>query len=614
MSASTTLKKGLHDWRTITGKHGDLLKAQAPLLGASSVALIFEIGFALLAPWPVKYIFDGLLMPKNADTLPFINPEWPASQPIQFLAFVSLAVLLISVGQGIAGYIRTVTSAVAGQRMIMKLRKRVYSHLLLLSLRFHRDQKLGDLLVRITGDVPMLRDVLSTELIDFFGRLLQAVVTLALMGLIDWQLSLVSLVVLVLITVLARVFSVKITKVAKKQREHEGDIAFTTGEGLSSLKLIKTLGRESEVVRKFARKNRSSLRQGVRATRLQAALSRWTELIFAGGLSVVLLAGAYRVLISSESPQFAGAAMTPGDLLVFISYVRSLQKPLRKAARLSGKIGKAAACADRISEILTINPEESDHPDAVEAPPFKGSIQFWNLTFSYHSTSTSLAEDQTQSEDPDRKVINNLNLDISEGEHVVLTGPNGSGKTTLTALLFRLFEPDEGHISIDGIPIKNWELKSMREQLSIVLQESFILSGSVREHLQFHKPDASEEQMIDALKRARCDFLLDDPDGLDRELTEGGQDLSGGEKRRLTLSTVLLRNSPIVVLDEPTTAIDAESRTLIQQMLLEDFKGKTLIVISHDEELTSSFESRIVLKSGQITERILPPKLLGGNS
>ncbi len=598
MSTSKTLKKGLHDWRTITGKHGDLLKDQAPLLGASGFALIFEIGFALLAPWPVKYIFDGLLIPENAGTLPLINPEWPANAPLQFLAFVSLAVLLISVGQGIAGYARTVSSAVAGQRMIMKLRKRVYSHLLLLSLRFHRDQKLGDLLVRITGDVPMLRDVLSTELVDFSGRLLQAIVTLALMGMIDWQLSLVSLVVLLLITVLARIFSVKITKVAKKQREHEGDIAFTTGEGLSSLKLIKTLGRESEVVRKFARKNRSSLRQGVRATRLQAALSRWTELIFAGGLSVVLLAGAYRVLI--------GSGMTPGDLLVFISYVRSLQKPLRKAARLSGKIGKAAACAERISGILTINPEETDHPDAIEAPPFKGSIHFQNVTFSYHTTVNAELGEVPEAQNSNSTVINNLNLEISAGEHVVLTGPNGSGKTTLTALLLRLFEPDEGMILIDGIPIKNWELRSMREQFSVVLQESFILSGSVREHLQFHKPDASEEQMIEALKRSRCNFILDDPDGLDRELTEGGQDLSGGEKRRLTLSTALLRESPIVIMDEPTTAIDPESRILIQKMLTEDFHDKTLIIISHDEELTSCFESRIVLEDGKVMNRLLP--------
>ncbi|MDG2084666.1 MAG: ABC transporter ATP-binding protein [Planctomycetota bacterium] len=594
MNPVSTLGKGLHDWSTITGKHGDLLREQSPLLGASAFALVFEIGFALLAPWPVKYIFDGLLMPSNADTLPFINPAWPLEQPIQFLGFVSLAVLLISLGQGIAGYFRTILSAIAGQRMMMKLRKRVYSHLLLLSMRFHKRQKLGDLLVRITGDVPMLRDVLSTELVDFSGRLVQAITTLSLMAWIDPQLSVVSLVVLILITILARLFSVKITKVAKKQREHEGDIAFTTGEGLTSLKLIKSLGRESEVVRKFARKNRSSLRQGVRATRLQAALSRWTELIFAGGLSIVLLAGAYRVHINSD--------ITPGDLLVFISYVRSLQKPLRKAARLSGKIGKASACAERISEILRINPEEIDLPNAIAAPPLQGNITFKNVTFSYQApieeTDEQIATDSP--EESRRMVLDDVCLDIKNGEHLVLCGPNGAGKSTLTALLSRLYEPEKGAILIDGVPITSWTLQSLRDQISIVLQESFILSGSVREHLEFHRPEATDEEMYDALKKSKCDFILDDPSGLDRELSEGGQDLSGGEKRRLTLSTALLRNSPIVILDEPTTAIDPESRRVIQDMLLSEFTGKTLLLITHDEELMESFDSKLVLEAGRV--------------
>ena len=319
-------------------------------------------------------------------------------------------------------------------------------------------------------------------------------------------------------------------------------------------------------------------------------------MIFAGGLSVVLLAGAYRVTI--------GSGMTPGDLLVFISYVRSLQKPLRKAARLSGKIGKAAACADRISEILTIHPEEKDDPKAEEAPILKGNLRFDNVSFSYARKESEKSPGEYEPEDPPRKVIDQVNLEISEGEHVVLTGPNGAGKSTLTSLLLRLVEPDQGEISIDGTPIKRWKLRSMREQLSIVLQESFILSGSVREHLQFHKPEATDEEMLESLKRAHCDFIIEDPDGLDRELTEGGQNLSGGEKRRLTLSTALLRDSSIVILDEPTTAIDPESRKLIQQMLTEDFLGKTLLIITHDEDLTDQFESRIELENGKIKKRI----------
>ena len=202
--------------------------------------------------------------------------------------------------------------------------------------------------------------------------------------------------------------------------------------------------------------------------------------------------------------------------------------------------------------------------------------------------------------------LNKLNLNLKKGELRAVIGPNGAGKSTLTALLLRLFEPESGQILIDGTPVRNWQIKSMREQLSVVLQESFILSGTVREHLQFHKPDASDEQMLEALRRARCDFILEDPDGLDREMTEGGQDLSGGEKRRLTLSTALLRDSSIVILDEPTTAIDPDSRRQIQQMLTEDFADKTLLIITHDEDLEACFESRIEMQDGKIVRRIMP--------
>lgn len=197
-------------------------------------------------------------------------------------------------------------------------------------------------------------------------------------------------------------------------------------------------------------------------------------------------------------------------------------------------------------------------------------------------------------------VLDDVCLDIKNGEHLVLCGPNGAGKSTLTALLSRLYEPEKGAILIDGVPITSWTLQSLRDQISIVLQESFILSGSVREHLEFHRPEATDEEMYEALKKSKCDFILDDPSGLDRELSEGGQDLSGGEKRRLTLSTALLRNSPIVILDEPTTAIDPESRRVIQDMLLSEFTGKTLLLITHDEELMESFDSKLVLEAGRV--------------
>ncbi|MGE4618521.1 MAG: ABC transporter ATP-binding protein [Planctomycetota bacterium] len=585
MNSGKTLRRGFHDWKIITGQHADLIRAQSSLLALSSSALAVEVCFALLAPWPVKYIFDGLLIPREGNSLLFVPPGWPQENPLPFLAIVSTAVLLIAMGQGIFGYFRTVLSAMAGQRMMMKLRKRVYSHLLRLSLRFHRDQKLGDLLVRITGDVPMLRDVLSTEMVDFSGRAIQAFATLSLMAWIDPALTVISLLVLVIVSLLSKVFSRRITKVAKKQREFEGDIAFTTGESLASLQLIKSLGRENELVRRFARKNRSSLRQGVRSTRLQASLSRWIELVFAGGLSVVLLAGAWRVLGDS--------GMTPGDLLVFVSYVRSLQKPLRRASRLAAKIGKGAACAERIAQVLEIEPEEVDLPGSTEAPPFKGRIEFRDLSFQYQLS----INDDKASVPP---ALQGIQLEIPPGQHLAITGSNGAGKSTLFALLLRLYEPNQGEILIDGLPVTRWTIQSLRDQISIVLQDSLILYGTVRDNLLFHRPDASEEQMIAALEGAGCQFLLQHPDGLDRSLAEGGEDLSGGERRRFSLAASMLRDAPIVILDEPTTGIDPQSRHEIKNLLPKFMKGKTLIVITHDEELSDSFDRKIMMNAGRI--------------
>ena len=590
MKAGTTIKKGLHDWRVITGKHGDLIRTQSPLLALSGGALLMEILFALIAPWPVRYVFDGLLIPQEGSPLLFVPPGWPQQAPLQFLGVVSAAVLLIAVGQGIFGYFRTITSAMAGQRMVMKLRKRFYSQLLHLSLRFHRDQKLGDLLVRITGDVPMLRDVLSTELVDFSGRTFQAMATLGMMFWIDPELAVISLIVLFLVSFLSQFFSRRITKVAKKQREFEGEIAFTTGEGLTSLQLVKSLGREQEMTRRFARKNRSSLRQGVRGTRLQASLSRWTELIFAGGLSVVLLAGAWRVHENS--------GMTPGFLLVFISYVRSLQKPLRKASRLAAKVGKAAACAERIAEVLESEPEEKDSPQSVAAPPIRGAISFQDVHFDYKLQTGDQVEESTPESPP--PALQGVNLEVPAGQHLVILGHNGAGKSTLCALLLRFYEPTRGSILIDETPVTNWTIRSLRDQIAIVLQDSLVLSGSVRDYLLFHNPESNDEEMLAALKETGCEFLLNHPDGLDRILAEGGNDLSGGERRRLALASAMLRNTPIVILDEPTTGIDPETSAELRKLLPKFLEGKTLILITHDEVLANCFDRKVTMKAGEV--------------
>jgi ATP-binding cassette subfamily B protein len=292
--------------------------------------------------------------------------------------------------------------------------------------------------------------------------------------------------------------------------------------------------------------------------------------------------------------------MTPGILLVFISYVRSLQKPLRRASRLAGKIGKASACAIRIAEVLEVEPEEKDLPGAVAAPPLKGKIEFQDVHFDYR-----VAVDPQQLENPPA-ALNGIQLQIPQGQHLVILGHNGAGKSTLCNLLLRLYEPGQGRILIDDHEVTDWTIRSIRDQISVVLQDSLVLSGSVRDNLLFHNPDASEEQMIAALNEAGCQFLLQHPDKLDRILTEGGRDLSGGERRRLALASALLRDTPIVILDEPTTGIDPETSADLTIRLPRLLKNKTLILITHDELLAGTFDRQIVMEGGTIVEQTGP--------
>jgi len=286
--------------------------------------------------------------------------------------------------------------------------------------------------------------------------------------------------------------------------------------------------------------------------------------------------------------------MTPGDLLVFVSYVRSLQKPLRRASRLAAKVGKGAACAERIAQVLEIEPEEQDLPDAVEAPPLTGRIEFKDLHFRYQLNGTGESEQYLP------PALQGVQLEIPAGQHLVITGPNGAGKSTLFSLLLRLYEPNQGEILIDGQNVTRWTIQSLRDQISVVLQESLVLFGTVRDNLLFHRPDATDEQMIAALEAAGCDFLLQHPEQLDRDLAEGAEDLSGGERRKFSLAAAMLRNAPVVILDEPTTGIDQSSREEIRKILPRFMAGKTLLIVTHDEELAVSFDRKITMKDGRI--------------
>ncbi len=644
------IRRRLAQLRVLRGQFGDLVAKERKLLSLGALALAGEVICQLLVPIPMRYIVDGLLVPSGK--LRFVPESFAESathsDQMVFLGIVCAAVLINAGLLGFFAYLRTVWTATAGQRIVMKLRKQLYSHMHSLSLRFHHGNRLGDLLVRITGDIPMLRDILSGALIDMIGQLSMVAVMLGMLAYLDVRLALISVTVLIVTSLLSAIFSRRIIKVVKKQREQEGILAYRATETLSALTLVKSLGREDQVVRQFARQNRNSMRKGLKGTRLQASLGRWVELVFAAGLAVVLLFGVIRVL---------DGGMSAGILIQFLSYVKYLNKPLRRAARVAGQIGKAAACGGRIMEVLNIEPEEVDSEAAVPAPPLRGEIEYRGVSFHYDS-SINLS-DRPSSEDPDddededdrsievplphddaisvdfsiggmekddederdeaesrlsevssgateevvsvrRPALDGIDFRIEAGSVVGFVGRNGAGKSTVMNLLLRLYEPSEGEILFDGTPAKQFTIRSLRDQISIALQGTYLFGSTIRENLLFNAPDATDNEIDAAIALVGAEFLDELPQGRETELAEGGRNLSGGQRRKLALTGALLRKTPILVLDEPTSSIDLASRDDLLTSLPKAIEGRTTLLITHDPALLRDVERVIYLEDGRI--------------
>jgi len=580
--ALSTVRRRVSQIRSLHTRFGGLIRDQRRLLALSFVALAGEVGFQILTPFPIKYIFDGLLMPVQGASLVGVPDGWAQQHPYVFLGLACGALLLFPACAGICSSYRIVWSATAGQRMVTELRRRLYGHLHRLSLRFHRDSRLGDLLLRITGDIPMLRDVLSQSFVELIGRLVSVAATLAILFVLDPAMAVVSVAALASVGSLSWVFSRRIVRVVKKQRRREGLLAYTAGESLATVAYVKALGREDAVIDRFSQQNQASLRKGLKATRLQAALSRWVEMVFGACVALVVLVGVGRIL--------SGGSLTPGDLLVFVSLVRNLNKPLRKISRISPRIGKAAACGDRILEILRIEPEEIDLPGARPAPALTGAISLRGVDYSYDGTKPALSR---------------VDLEIAPGESVAIVGRNGAGKTTLIHLLLRFYEPTSGRVVFDGIDARDLTIGSLRSQIAVALQGTYLFGTTIRENLLFAAPGKDDRAMLAALDLVAADFVRTSPAGLDTELSEGGANLSGGEKRKLALAAAVLREAPILILDEPTTHIDSGSREDILRKWPEITNGRTTLLITHDPAMLERVDRVVSLEGGRIAAAAL---------
>ncbi len=531
----------------------------------------------LLRPWPLKIVFDVLLQ-RDGDSSGYLVGLQAALGGIEgLLVAVVLSILVIAALAGLFRYGQTYHAAAVGQRVVGRVRHQLYGHIQRLSHSFHDSNSTGDLLARLTGDIHRMRDLLVNSVIFLSDRLLMLVGMLAVMMWMDWQLTAVALVIVPLLAFTVSKFTTEIKGATRSQRRRESRITTAMTEKLSAIRVVKAFAREAHEDELFSKSVDKEVRAGLRTKKLEGKLNRLVEVILAGGTAGVVWLGVGRVQAGS---------LTPGDLLVFTHYVAALYKPIRRLSALTSRLAKAAVCGERIVSILEIEPEIKDAADAVEAPSFEGDLVFENVSFGYR---------------PGVPILRDVSFHIKPGQTVALVGESGAGKSTIADLLLRFYDPDEGRILVDGTDIRRYTLNSLREQMSVVLQETILFNATVRDNITYGDLDASQEDIERAAEVAYAgEFIEALPEGYETTVGERGVKLSGGERQRIAITRAVICDSPILVLDEPMSGLDAESEEKVQRAIKSLMRERTTLLITHDQEVAEQADVVLRISGGRI--------------
>jgi ATP-binding cassette, subfamily B, bacterial len=548
-------------------------RALAGAGGATGVLTAAE----LAKPWPLALVVDHLL----SRDIPFElgADDWT------LLAAVAALVLAIHVAEAGARYLSDLWLQSAGERIAHELRVSVYDHLQALSLSYHQRRHKGDLLTRVTGDVNAMGDLFAQQVGAIAQAVLLTVGMTVVLLVIDPVLALVSLATTPLLAALSFVYRRRVKSRARVRRAHEGRLASVASEALSAMDVVKAFGSERFESERVRRGSEQRMAVGVEVVRLQAGFDGLVGAVRAVGTALVIVVGVLRV---------AAGALSPGDLIVFVSYTRKAHSPLRSLAREAAKVAAAMARAERVAEVMAADEVLADRPGAYRGGRATGDLQLERVSFSYA---------------PGRPALRDVSLRVPAGTCVAVTGPSGAGKSTLAALIARFHDPTEGRVLIDGRDARDCALAWLRAQVGVLLQDTVLFSGTVRENIAYGS-DASPEAIEEAARMAAAhDFIARLPDGYDTELGPQGVGLSGGQRQRIGIARTLLRDPPILLLDEPTTALDAASEAHVLDALRTLIHGRTTLLITHSPRLVEMADRVVRLEGGRIATRGGAPAL-----
>ena len=561
--------------------------------------LVAEAATAVFTPWPIAYLID-YLQGARPDLREAGWPSLLADPRTETVAVLTLAVLLLAMVNSAADSLAEICFARGGRVLGYHIRVALYSHLQRLSLALHDRLRTGDVLTRVTGDVTALEEFVTKSVSNLAGSLLVLAGTLGFLFWQSWQVALVALLVVPVLALVSNHYSRLIRVATKRQRAREGDLASGAQEMLTSIRVVQSYGQGGYDLQRFAEQSDASRRAAVEAAGVEARFSWVVSVLEALTIGAVVWIGLF--LLDRR-------ALTVGTLVLFILLIQNMFKPTRKIIKEWYQIGKVYASAERIADLLERRPAVVDAPDAVPVGAAQGHLRFDDVTFTYHLD----AGDAAVFGDRSRRgpALSRVSFEVAPGEVLGLVGFSGAGKSTVAQLVPRLYDPDEGSVRLDGVDIRRYTLQSLRNQVSVVLQETVLFRGSVADNIAYGRPGATREEVLEAALLANVQEFVDElADGFDTMLDERAANLSGGQRQRIAIARAFVRNTPVLVLDEPTTGLDGDSTQLVMQALWTLMRGKTTLIISHDLDLVRSADRVVVLERGQVVQSGCPDEML----
>jgi ABC-type multidrug transport system fused ATPase/permease subunit len=569
----------------------DLLRPHRRTLAVILAAMLVQMAMSVAAPWPLKIIIDMVIgTHRQFHWINWILTTVGADNKARIAAAAGIVTVLIAVVAGAAIYVASYFTESLSQSIGNDLRVRLYQQLQRLSLAFYDTNRLGTILSTLTSDVQTIQGFASASTLNIFTNTLTVAGMFVVMFLCRWDFTLIALAVTPLLAVFVFRVNKAISTAVKEVRTHQSDLLATVQEGLQSIQVVQAFGREDHQEQQLRKASMNTVTAWLNARRVSSMLSPVVGLAIALCTGLVLWRGSLLIMAGT---------MTVGALTIFLAYLAKFFQPVRDLAQMTNTLAQVSVAFERVLAISQADTVIPEHPAAKEPGRFRGEIAFEQVAFGY---------------DPEVPVLHDVTFTISPGQMVGIVGPTGGGKSTIVSLIPRFRDADAGTITIDGVNIHDYKIRGLRAQIGFVLQDTVLLRGTVRDNIAFGRPGATEDEIVHAAKLANAhEFITRMPEGYDSLVGDRGTTLSGGQRQRIGIARALIRDNPILILDEPTAALDAESEALVVEAMERLMAGRTVITIAHRLSTLRNADKIIVVKDGVVAEEGTHEELLNHN-